>query len=352
VPSKAAGDLNLNPIAVLKKWKAYQKVRTAGKKVYRDFPRLVLEHSVKGDTEYLYLDPESYLPVKYEKTISHYLWGSRKVEYLYSTWMLAGHTYFPGASFKILDGNVQISRTHGKMAFASRDTLDALTIPREAVDESALTAIQKPDTIRIGHNLYMLKNRFYNELVALIDNTVYIFDATQAEERAMLDHEWIRKLFPGDHPVALVVTDLAWPHIGGVRYWVSQDASVYAHSTSEAFLHSVINRRWNRHPDRLEKIRDRVSFRFTGVDQSLDLAGGKVQLFNIGGIGSEGALMVYLPGHHFLWASDYIQMTQRPTAYAGEVRDAVKRYHLKPQIFAAEHLEPTDWMVIEKLYKE
>ena len=53
----------------------------------------------------------------------------------------------------------------------------------------------------------------------------------------------------------LVVTDLAWPHIGGVRYWVANGVPIITHRMSRSFLEEVINRRWTLKPDLLEQRR-------------------------------------------------------------------------------------------------
>jgi len=84
------------------------------------------------------------------------------------------------------------------------------------------------------------------------------------------------------------------------------------------------------------------------VDKSLDLAGG-VRAIAIDGIGSEGALMVWLPGERFLWASDYIQTTSTPTQYASEVCHAVKIAGIAPEKVVAQHIALTPWEKIDAL---
>ena len=108
-----------------------------------------------------------------------------------------------------------------------------------------------PAAVRVaGECLY----RGYTEAVALVGDTAFVLDATPAEARARQDEEWIAKLFHGDHPVVVVVTDLAWPHIAGVRYWVARGATIVSHRASEDSLRRVVERRWTREPDLLERV--------------------------------------------------------------------------------------------------
>ena len=89
-------------------------------------------------------------------------------------------------------------------------------------------------------NVSLLVNRGYAEGVVLLGDTLYLLDATQGEERARADSTLIDHLFPGRHPVVLIVTDLAWPHIAGLRYWVARGATVVSHRASRAFLRTGV----------------------------------------------------------------------------------------------------------------
>jgi hypothetical protein len=199
----------------------------------------------------------------------------------------------------------------------------------------------------VAPNGYLLVNRAYTSAVVLARDTVFVLDATLSEARARQDSAWIGALFPGRHPIAVVVTDLAWPHVGGVRYWVANGATLISHRTSRDFLQRVVDRRWTVEPDLLEERRAQASFRFRAVEEGLDLAGGALQLRTIGGIGSEGALMAFLPESGFLWAGDFIQDTEAPTEYALEVYAATRRTGSHPVSVAAMHIPLTPWKRLE-----
>jgi hypothetical protein len=185
--------------------------------------------------------------------------------------------------------------------------------------------------------------------VTKVGDEVILFDATQGEERGRKDAEAIAKLFPGTHKMTVVVTDLAWPHIAGVRYWVASGATIVAHKAAREFLQSVVDRRWTRSPDLLERRRKTARLKLVGVDGPHRLAGSAVTLHPIDGIGSEVALMANVAADRFLWASDYIQTVDEPTAYAAEVLAAVRREGLKPERTAAQHLPLTPWTQVEAL---
>ena len=185
-----------------------------------------------------------------------------------------------------------------------------------------------------------------------VGDDVFLFDATQGEGRSKKDAEIIAKLFPGFKTITVVVTDLAWPHVAGVRYWVANGATIVAHSAARDFLQSIVDRRWTLAPDLLEQRRQTAKLKFVGVDAPYKLAGGEISLHPIDGIGSEVSLMAYLAADRVLWASDYIQTVDEPSAYASEVWHAVQRDGLHPERAAAEHLPLTPWTKIEELQKK
>ena len=142
-------------------------------------------------------------------------------------------------------------------------------------------------------------------------------------------------MFPGRHPVALVVTDLAWPHVAGVPFWVASGATIISRDMSRTFLESVIARRWH--------------MKFRPVRESLVRPG--IGLYAIDGVGSEGALMVYLPNDRALWASDYVQTLEAPALYTTEVYAAACRFALAPTRVVAEHQPVADWSTLVEMVR-
>jgi hypothetical protein len=356
LPRSSTQSRKLDAWAVIADWSAAADVRAAGVQTYRDYSRVVLSRKTEDGEQRLYLDAKTGFPVKLDLQESHYLWGQRHIEYVYSNWNQVGAISIPSTAFRLADGVVEISETVGDTELVDRGSAPSLALPDSPQQAPAKLPMFlqpiAPKTVQVGPNTYLLTNPGYTEAVTLVGDTVYIFDATQGEDRARQDAELIHKLFPGEHKINVVVTDLAWPHVAGLRYWVASGATVLAHSATREFLQSVIDRRWTLAPDLLEQRRKTAKLKFIGIDASYSVAGGKISIHPIDGIGSEVALMAYLEADHFLWASDYIQDVSKPTLYASEVWKAVRRVGIQPERVAAEHLAITPWKTIEALQVE
>lgn len=347
----------MQPWTVIRAWRRDPGVRVEGSCVYRDYPRLVLTRTVDGEAERLFLDLKTGFPVGLARTEPHYLWGPRKVEYVWSNWQDFDGAIIPGSSFQVVDGEMVHTRSVASAGFLPADSAPSLRIPDPTLVQRAapLPFLDPafPDTVRIGATTFLLKNRGYTHAVTLQRDTVFLLDATQGEARSRADSTWIARLFPGPHPVVLVVTDLAWPHIAGVRFWVARGAIVASHPAAGAFLRRVVGRRWSGAPDALEAARRAgrpPRWRFRPIEGTTRLGGGELVLAPIDGITSEIALLGWIPSEGFLWASDYIQNVRARTEYATEVRAATARNGFAPRRVAAQHLPLTPWSTIDALY--
>lgn len=343
----------LDPWAVIADWASAGDASVAPDEVYRDYPRTVLTRKLPDGEQRLYVDGKSGFPVKLDVQEPHYLWGQRHIEYLYANWMMSGGVMVPGSSFRLADGNIEISRTIGDLEVVARNAAPELATPEEPAQppDGVPIFLQPidPRVIPVGPQTYLLSNRGFTELVTQVGDEVFLFDSTQGEERARKDAAAIDQLFPGPKKITLVVTDLAWPHVAGVRYWVANGATVVAHRAAREFLQSVIDRRWTLWPDLLEQRRQTAKLKFTAVESAYKLAGDFISVHPIDGIGSEVALMAYLSADRLLWASDFIQTVKEPSLYSSEVWHAVQRAGLHPERAAAEHLQLTPWATIDEL---
>lgn len=349
----------LDPWAVLADWRRSQTVRVSEECMYRDFWRTVLTRTDgPNGTERLFMDKAAGFPVKLERREPHTLWGDALNEYVWTVWQKVGPVVMPVYSFRLIDGETETMRRSTQTALIPADSAGVMTIPAALAPAPAppgAVASGAPDTVRVSPTTFLLVTPAYTNTVTLQRDTIFILDAQTDEARARADSAWIGKLFPGKHPMVLVVSDLAWPHIGGVRYWVANGVPIVTQRASKDFLERVIAHKWTLTPDLLEQRRARVKPRVRAIDDGIDLAGGALKLRSIA---SEGALLAYIPAERFVYVGDYIQQgaLRPPTAglfdftYTDEVFETVRRNAFDPERFAAMHVTLTPWSRIAAKY--
>ncbi|HEX5437960.1 MAG TPA: hypothetical protein VFW98_12420 [Gemmatimonadaceae bacterium] len=348
-----------NPWNVLSSWQHDSSVRVLGVCPYLDFDRVVVTRRGTLGEERLYLDSASAFPLKLETTELNYFLGPVHARYLYSAWWnIAPYAYYPISVIKQTDGLGQDTHTvfFGDGALVPRDSAPSLALPAGA---ALMPMIPPPrfgteptDTVRIGPQAFLLANHAFTSVIALAADTVYLFDAPGGEARARHDSTWIPRLFPGRHPVELVLLNPIWPHIAGVRFWVAAGARVVAPRLAQTLVRRAVVRRWTEHPDRLEQRRlrgDSVALHIAEVTNARTLAGGAVRLYALHGIASEGLLMAWLPRDRFLWASDRIQDVMHPSIYVSELLADVQRDGLQPAWTSGPHFHLIPWSEIQAL---
>ena len=341
----AADERALDPWMVLADWRSARDAHVVGECSYRDYWRTVIARRTESGEERLYIDTKTAFPVKLDRRDRDMLLGDVHAEYLWMIWAPAGDAVAPQYTYRIVDGEIDHERIVQRFTMVPRDSAARLDIAADAAPIPSRTT-PPPDTVRVSANTFALVTPAYTNVVTLQRDTVFVLDAQMSAARAQQDSVWIGKLFPGKHPIVLVVTDLAWPHIAGVRYWVALGTPVFSHRASRDFLAQVIDHRWTIEPDLLEKRRATAKLHFHAVDDRLDLGGGAVQLRSIDGVGSEGAIMAFIPSDRFLYAGDYIQPGgpgSFSAIYAREVRAAVRRAGFSPSRFIAMHMKLGTW---------
>jgi len=282
--------------------------------------------------------------------------GPEHVTYEFATWWDIGGAFYPVSAVRSADGVMERSRAvfPGPAAIVPSVQGVRLTVPDTALTFGAAEPAfsdTAPDTVRIASNSFLLVSPAFTEVVALARDTVWIFDATVGDVRARQDSSWIARLFPGTHPVALVVMNMAWPHFAGVRSWVAHGATIYSHPGSEAFLRRIIARDWSAYPDALERSRRSAEFRFRAVRDSMSVGGGAILLSPIDGISGEGALMAALRKDGFIWASDHVQDLDHHNLYVSDLRRTAHRLGLTPRTISGPHMRLRNWSSVEALEK-
>ncbi len=180
------GTRALDPRLVVHAWSSAPGVRTEGRCLFRDYPRIVLERAGLYGPERLFVDPKTGFVTKLDRMEPQYLWGEVHVEYVYTTWLLYpsaeafGGLLMPTTVARVVDGQNEIVRSLISVARVARDSAPPLTMP----DSGRVSTVETPrflqaaplDTVRLGPTTFILANRGYNEIASLLHDTVYVLE--------------------------------------------------------------------------------------------------------------------------------------------------------------------------------
>jgi hypothetical protein len=141
----------------------------------------------------------------------------------------------------------------------------------------------------------------------------------------------------------LVTMNPVWPHIAGMRYWLSQGATVVASEKIVSFLRQVLARQWTALPDEFEKERATLHPSIRPVRDSTLLAAGKVRLYPMEGINGETVLFAYIEPARFVWATDHVQIINARNIMVDDVLATAKRHGLSPLATSGPHFRIIPW---------
>jgi len=158
--------------------------------------------------------------------------------------------------------------------------------------------------------------------------------------------------FPGVPITGVVLPSGTWPHIGGVREFIARGIPVYAAGGTADVVAAVAVAPHTIAPDSLARVRTPVILH--RVDTAITLGAGpnRVRLLPNRGPGAahESQLVVYLPGHRFVFAGDlYLPQRFEPNLWRqslDELRTLLGGAGITPERVAAMHFAPTPWAAV------
>jgi hypothetical protein len=204
--------------------------------------------------------------------------------------------------------------------------------------------------VEVAPGVVVLPGPWYSVLVRQDDGIVILEAPVSGEYSEQVIAEAARR-FPGERIKALVSTSDAWIHIGGVRQYIARGVAIHALDLNVPLLRSLEQAEFQMRRDSLARAPRPA--RFMAVCDATELGAGanRLVLYPARGEGSERMMVVYLPGHRALYASDLLQRRRDGSfafpQYASEVVELVRSRGLEVNTAFAMHLSPVPFSEVE-----
>ena len=168
--------------------------------------------------------------------------------------------------------------------------------------------------------------------------------------------EEAKKKYPGEKIKAVLSTSDSWPHVGGIRFDVTQGMPVYILDLNQPLLDRMAAAPHISDPDALQTSPKKPDWKIVSAKVEIGTGPNRMELYPIRGASTERQYMVYFPEHHLLYASDTLVMNPDKTLYdpelMREVRQAVEREHLTVDTVYAMHQSPERWSDVVSLLEK
>ena len=196
----------------------------------------------------------------------------------------------------------------------------AITVPFEV--RSATIEPVRVETQALGDGLWLIRGGSHNSVAIEFLDHVAVIEAPLNEERSLAVITEVNRLVP-NKPIRFIVnTHHHWDHLGGIRTYVHEGATVITHEGNRPYYQEVLRARpWSLQPDRFslyppEEWSEGYIFETTREKYVLADATRSVELHNVQGLAhAAGMLIAYFPREKIVVQADlYNPQASAPNA--------------------------------------
>jgi glyoxylase-like metal-dependent hydrolase (beta-lactamase superfamily II) len=185
----------------------------------------------------------------------------------------------------------------------------ALTAPNEV--RSATIPPVRVESQKLGDGLWLIGGGSHNSVAVEFRDYAAVIEAPLNEERSLAVIGEVNKLIP-NKPIKFVVnTHHHWDHLGGIRTYVHEGATIITHAGNRPYYQEVLRARpWLLQPDRFslhppEEWSEGYIFETAREQYVLADDTRRVELYSVAGLAhATGMLMAYFPKEKIVVQAD------------------------------------------------
>lgn len=277
------------------------------------------------------------------------LWGDVSQRVYWDNWKMIRGVVYP--TNQITERNGVILSSSQVLNVEFNQTLDAklFQIAPDVAQRSLSTTptpFKADSPNALADDITLFQGPYNTTIIKQDDGVVILESPGSAAFTAGIFAE-ARKRYPGLPIKAVLSTSDSWPHIGGIRYDVSQSVPIFALDLNRPLLERLIATPYRIDEDPLEKNRVTPKWRFISEKTTIGRGANQMDLYPLRGAATERQYMVYFPARKLLYASDTLVFNGDGSIYdpelTREVVLAVNREHLDVNTVYAMHQEPVKW---------
>ena len=178
-----------------------------------------------------------------------------------------------------------------------------LTVP-DAVKQAKLPAVVV-QTQKLGDGLWWLGGGSHHSVVVEYPTYITVIESPLNDERALAVIAEAKKLVPNKPIKYLVNTHNHFDHLGGVRAFVPEGATIITNAMNKAYYEKIFNAPHTLAPDRLSQNPKKATFITVKDKYVLSDGGREIDIIHIENDNhNAGMLMVYIPKEKVLVEAD------------------------------------------------
>ena len=221
-----------------------------------------------------------------------------------------------------------------------------------SVPDNVMTARIPPvrvESQRLGDGVWLIAGGSHHSVAVEFADYVTIIEAPLNEERSLAVIDEVNRLIPRKPIRFIVTTHHHWDHLGGLRAYVHEGATVITHQGNKPYYQEVLRAGpWTLEPDRFslyppEEWSEGYIFETLNEKYVLADQAKTVELYNVQGLAhAAGMLIAYIPSEKIVVQADlYFPGASAPNASARTFQRNLRRLNLDVDTIVGIHGNPT-----------
>jgi glyoxylase-like metal-dependent hydrolase (beta-lactamase superfamily II) len=205
------------------------------------------------------------------------------------------------------------------------------------------TRVQRVDMLPLGPGVWLARGGSHNSFVIEMADHLVIFEPPLFEGRSEAVIAAAKKSVPGKPIRHIVLSHFHDDHMGGVRTYAAEGATVVVQASAGNYIRAILGQRRTLEPDRLETAR-RDGWESQPavmlVDDAIALTDGtrEVKLYHVSNHHSSGMLVGYVPHARVLFTADLVSDTfPLIPDFASAVYKLIQENRLSVEMIACGH---------------
>jgi hypothetical protein len=351
--------LALGPARVLFTASQAADLRYAPAETLRGTAHTVVAFEWRGIPVRALLNPYNHLPDAVETTQQFqdmwYFWGDVHQRIYFDNFKLVQGISFPTNLVEERNGMVWSSTQALDLKFdapadATQFAMDAAAAKRSSESHGWNRPFHAEKSTELAPGVDLYPGAWNSTIVKQSDGLL-ILEApiSGMYTKGVIDEA--RRRYPGAPIKAVLSSSDSWPHIGGVRFAVSQGLALYVLDLNRALLDRLVRAKHSLDADELSRMKQSIKPWNVIAGKTLMGSGAnRVEIYPLRGASTERQYMVYFPEFRLLYASDTLALNEDGSLYdpelMHEVAQAVERENLKVDTVFAMHQGPTSWETV------
>ena len=275
----------------------------------------------------LVFDHETGLPVAIETDNDDAVMGDVLTRTTFSDWRPVGPIRLPFVQEQRRNGVRYLRFTHTKILANTELSESQYAIPAGLDPDDNPPAELKATPI--GKDLYLVRGQ-YNSLFVVADDHVVVIEAPVNSRRSATVLSEIRRVAPGKPVKYVVSTHFHSDHIGGLRPFIAEGATIVTTPTTKQVITDFLVKgtRTRGAPDTLSRAPRAPVIELAGKKRVLGDAGHRIEVLDVSPNPHAGEiLIVWLPGERLLFEGDMLDLLvpeNRPAMPGDDTRALAK----------------------------